>query len=137
MSPGQAGAAEERPRLRAAERAALQRLIDDPTTSRRRATRARIALAADRGAGDREIAAAAGVSIPTAALWRKRYATLGLAGLDDLPRSGRPRTFGASRARRRGSGGAETIVQNGPAADEHGLDHLLEAAARTIARRGF
>jgi hypothetical protein len=29
----------------------------------------------------------------TAAVWRKRYLQLGLAGLQDAPRSGRPRSF--------------------------------------------
>ena len=31
-----------------------------------------------------------GVSLPTVAAWRSRYASGGLAALDDLPRSGRP-----------------------------------------------
>ncbi len=52
---------------------------------------------------------------------------VGLAGLDDRPRSGRPRAIGASAPAR--GAGADT--------GDDGLEHLLQAAARTIARRGF
>jgi hypothetical protein len=39
------------------------------------------------------IAARVGVSLDTARKWRTRFAAAGLAGLTDLPRSGRPRLF--------------------------------------------
>jgi len=105
------------------ERRALERMVDDPGTPARQAQRARIVLHAAGGATNREVAERAGVSIPTVALWRRRYTELGLEGLGDLPRSGRPSALRAV-----------------PAPDEpagESLDHLLEAAARTIARRGF
>ena len=54
-------------------------------------TRARIVLAAAEGLGTTETARRVGVSRPTVIQWRDRYADHGLAGLDDAPRSGRPR----------------------------------------------
>ena len=54
------------------------------------AQRARIVLLAGEGVSNTEIAGQVGVSRPTVALWRDRYATGGLAALDDQPRSGRP-----------------------------------------------
>ncbi len=55
--------------------------------------RARIVLAAAAGTGNEAIAAQVGVHLDTAGKWRRRFATAGLAGLVDLPRSGRPRRF--------------------------------------------
>lgn len=55
--------------------------------------RARIVLAAAQGATNTEIAAEVGVHIDTVRKWRRRFATAGLSGLEDRPRSGRPRTF--------------------------------------------
>jgi transposase len=55
--------------------------------------RSRIVLAAAEGATNIEIATAAGVHVDTVRKWRRRFATAGLAGLDDLPRSGRRRVF--------------------------------------------
>src|SRR3712207_6841422 len=55
------------------------------------AQRARIVLLAGEGTPNTEIAARVGTSRPTVNLWRRRYATGGLAALGDRPRSGRPR----------------------------------------------
>lgn len=55
------------------------------------AQRARIVLLAAEGLANTEIAARVGVSRPTVIAWRARYETSGLDGLDDEPRSGRPR----------------------------------------------
>ncbi|HEY5137557.1 MAG TPA: IS630 family transposase, partial [Candidatus Nanopelagicales bacterium] len=55
------------------------------------AQRARIVLLAADGLANTEIAARVGVSRPTVIAWRARYETAGLDGLDDEPRSGRPR----------------------------------------------
>ena len=57
------------------------------------AQRARIVLLAAEGTPNVQIAQAVGVSRPTINLWRKRYGRSGLAGLDDQPKSGRPRTI--------------------------------------------
>ena len=55
--------------------------------------RARIVLAVADGAGTSAAARLVGVSRPTVIKWRDRFAARGLAGLDDEPRSGRPKTI--------------------------------------------
>ena len=55
--------------------------------------RARIVLASAAGSNNEVIAAEVGVHLDTVRKWRRRFATAGLAGLVDLPRSGRPRRF--------------------------------------------
>ncbi|KRB47903.1 transposase [Terrabacter sp. Root181] len=57
------------------------------------AQRARIVLLAADGESNTAIAARVGVSRPTVIDWRNRYAAQGISGLDDDPRSGRPRTI--------------------------------------------
>jgi transposase len=55
------------------------------------AQRARIVLLAAQGVSNTEIASRVGVSRPTVIDWRARYQRSGMAGLEDGPRSGRPR----------------------------------------------
>ena len=55
--------------------------------------RARIVLAVADGAGTTAAARRLGVSRPTVIKWRDRFAADGVDGLDDLPRSGRPKTI--------------------------------------------
>jgi transposase len=55
------------------------------------AQRARIVLLAAQGVSNTEIASRVGVSRPTVIDWRARYQRSGMAGLEDEPRSGRPR----------------------------------------------
>lgn len=57
--------------------------------------RAKIVLAAAAGEANEAIAAALGLCVDTVRKWRSRFVARGLAGLDDLPRSGRPRRFTA------------------------------------------
>ncbi len=54
------------------------------------AQRARIVLLAADGVGTNEIVARVGVSKPTVIAWKKRYAAEGIAGLQDVPKPGRP-----------------------------------------------
>jgi Winged helix-turn helix len=61
------------------------------------AQRARIVLAAAQGLSNTQIAERVGCSRPTVVRWRGRYAAKGLAGLEDQPRSGRPRTVRRDR----------------------------------------
>jgi transposase len=56
------------------------------------AQRARIVLLAADGVSNTEIADRVGVSRPTVIDWRARFERNGIAGLDDGPRSGRPRS---------------------------------------------
>ena len=60
------------------------------------AQRARIVLLAADGVSNTEIAERVGVARQTVIDWRARYAD-GLAGLDDEPRPGRPRTVDRRR----------------------------------------
>ena len=64
------------------------------TTEQRLAMRARIVLRAAEGAANVEVSRELGVSIPTVLLWRRRFKEQGLAGLEDAPHPGRPRTHG-------------------------------------------
>ena len=48
------------------------------------------AVGRGRGVGTKEIVARVGVSKPTVIGWKKRYAAEGIAGLEDLPKPGRP-----------------------------------------------
>jgi transposase len=60
--------------------------------SSRRAVRARIVLAcAEPGSTNARVAGALGVSRPTVGEWRRRFAELGLAGLEERERPGRPK----------------------------------------------
>lgn len=74
------------------DRARLISWTRSSTTSAGRAERARIVLTVAGGAGTSEAARLTGVTRPTVIKWRDRFAARGLAGLDDEPRSGRPKT---------------------------------------------
>jgi transposase len=63
------------------------------TAAHRDVIRARIVLAAADGATNTEIAAEVGVHVDTVRKWRCRFVAAGVSGLDDLPRTGRPRVF--------------------------------------------
>jgi transposase len=77
--------------LRAGDREELLRLSRSSSVRAGLAQRARIVLLAADGESNTRIAERVGVSRPTVTGWRARYAQRGLAGLDDEPRSGRPR----------------------------------------------
>jgi transposase len=78
--------------LSAEEERELRALLRRPSVSQQQALRARIVLRAAEGATNTQIAAEAGVSLPTVGLWRRSFCERRLAGLADAPRSGRPRT---------------------------------------------
>src|SRR3954471_2442232 len=77
--------------LSAQERATLESWTRSSTVSAGRAERARVVLAVADGAGTSRAARLVGVSRPTVIKWRDRFAAHGLAGLEDEPRSGRPK----------------------------------------------
>ena len=77
--------------LTAAERKTLKKRVRGAKTPYRDRLRAQIVLAAARGRDNARIAADLGTSVNTVRKWRGRFAERGLAGLKDLPRSGRPR----------------------------------------------
>jgi transposase len=83
--------------LREGDRERLERWTRSTSVAAGLAQRARIVLLAAEGQSNTEIAERVGVSRPTVIGWRERYAASGLAGLDDRPRSGRPRTIDHAR----------------------------------------
>jgi transposase len=75
------------------DRATLEYWTRCSTVSAGHRERARIVLAIADGAGTSATARLVGVSRPTVIKWRERFLALGLDGLDDRPRSGRPKTI--------------------------------------------
>ena len=75
-----------------ADRLILESWTRSSTVSAGHVERARIVLASAAGAGTTAVAGQLGVSRPTVIKWRDRFAALGIDGLDDEPRSGRPKT---------------------------------------------
>jgi transposase len=74
-------------------RAEMIRLTRSPSVAAGLARRARIVLLAAEGVPVRHIGPRVGVSRTVVRDWLDRFRALGLAGLQDRPRSGRPRTF--------------------------------------------
>jgi len=64
--------------------------------TRRTSQRARIVLLASEGVPNREIARLVGLNQNQVGMWRKRYAAMGMGGLEDRPRPGRPRRVRAA-----------------------------------------
>ena len=77
--------------LSAGERTVLNKRVRGAKTAYRDRLRAQIVLAAARGRDNARIAADLRITVDTVRKWRGRFAGRGLAGLADLPRSGRPR----------------------------------------------
>jgi transposase len=72
----------------------LERRARCYSLSHARVVRARIVLLAAEGWSNVDIAEEFGVHVDVVSRWRKRFCTEGIGGLDDRPRSGRPRSFG-------------------------------------------
>src|SRR5215211_1783731 len=72
------------------DRRELQRRVRDKAAPARVVERARIVLLAADEVPGKEIAAIVGCAEGTVVTWRGRYAEHGLAGLEDLPRPGKP-----------------------------------------------
>ena len=90
-------------------RAQVEALLRAGSTPQALAFRCRIVL---RAAGpdnpaNRDIAVELGCDRHTVGQWRERFVAHGLAGLQDAPRSGRPRSFSPLRPRRRRSAGQQ------------------------------
>lgn len=72
------------------QRSELKRLVNAPSTPQKIVRRARIALLAADGKDNQAIAAELRTSHVTVGLWRQRVLDLGLAGLQEASRPGRP-----------------------------------------------
>jgi transposase len=77
--------------LNSVTESALQHLVRSPSTPQGLASRARIVLGAASQHSNQEIAVALGMPQVTVGKWRRSFAERGLDGLQDAPRSGRPR----------------------------------------------
>jgi transposase len=75
-----------------ADRAELERRVRDRGAPARVAERARIVLLSADGLTGPQIAGRVGCTEPTVVKWRRQYAGEGLAGLEDAPRPGGPKT---------------------------------------------
>ncbi len=88
------------------------------------AQRARIVLAAGAGEKNEAIAQREGVDRRTVGLWRQRFAQQRLAGLEDRPRTGRPRMYGDAHRLRV----VETVCSQEPEAESHWSVRTLASA---------
>jgi transposase len=80
-------------RIRRVEERELRRRAARYTRAYREVIRAKIVLLAAEGLTDVEIAAQLDCTARMVAKWRRRFAEEGVAGLDERPRPGRPRSF--------------------------------------------
>lgn len=69
----------------------LEALISSPKTSQGMALRARIVLQSVKGISIKNVAVGFDVNVLTVRKWRERFIAMGIAGLKDAPRSGKPR----------------------------------------------
>jgi transposase len=79
--------------LRDGDRERLGKLTRSRSVRAGMVQRARIVLLAAEGLSNTDIAERVGATRPTVLAWRARYVASGLAGLEDQPRSGRPRSI--------------------------------------------
>lgn len=77
--------------LRPGDRDILEGWLRSPSTPPRLVRRARVLLGAADGVSGHAMERELGVSRPTVQRWLDRYEAMGLAGLEDRPRTGRPR----------------------------------------------
>jgi transposase len=71
-------------------RNSLDKFVHSSSTPQSLALRSRIVLAAANGSNNQQIAAALKIPAVTVGKWRQAFAVLGIEGLRDAPRSGRP-----------------------------------------------
>lgn len=79
------------------EAAEIERLSRSRTVETRQAERIKVIRLASQGCGTTEIARQVQRTRPRVLTWIKRFNAHGLSGLEDAPRSGRPRTYSAEQ----------------------------------------
>lgn len=79
--------------LGSADRKVLEAWASSRSEPYRKVQRARVILLAADGKTSTDIAREVDLSRRMVSVWRQRYASAGLAGLEDQPRSGRPRVY--------------------------------------------
>jgi len=88
------GMARKEIQLTADERKALENIVKKSTSEQRMVLRAQIIQLAAEGHRNKDIMKILDVSKPVVVKWRKRFAQDRLEGLNDAPRSGKPRVYG-------------------------------------------
>jgi transposase len=82
------------------DRRTLEGWVRSGSTEQRLVTRAKIVLAAAEGEATMNIASRLSVYPTTVSRWRMRFASMGIAGLSDAPRSGPPERYGEQTEKR-------------------------------------
>lgn len=112
------------------ERCELERRTRCYSLAHSQVMRARIVLLAADGWANVDIAEELGLHVDVVSRWRKRFRVEGMAGIDDRPRSGRPRAFGPEVA-----AGVKAMACEAPAARDVPLSRWssTELAAQAVA----
>jgi transposase len=112
--------------LRDGDRPVLECWVRSGTVEARVAKRARIVLLAAEGSeSNRAIGLLVGMHYNQVAVWRRRYAEFGLAGLDDLDRPGRPCVYDRDDVLLL----VKLVTEKARGADRWTMDALAEAMA--------
>ncbi|MEU4607038.1 FCD domain-containing protein [Kribbella sp. NPDC023972] len=118
--------------LSAAERAALTDLAAANGTSPAMRLRSRIVLACAEGRSNKDVADLLAVTPGTVGKWRRRFLRMGMAGLDDGMRSGRPRMVDRVRLGAIGSG---SMADSGHPLSTREIAAAHGVSQSTVARR--
>lgn len=116
--------------LRTCEREALERLLRAGKSSQRDVQRARVVLLAAQGLQNHEIARATGLGLKAVGKWRGRWASEGMKGLRDAPRSGRPAIYSAEQKAWFFQKALESARDNGVPISRWSCRELVEFAKR-------
>ena len=112
------------------ERAELERRVRAHTTPQRMVRRCRVVLMAAAGVPSRRIGPEVGMSQQYVGMWRRRFETDRLAGLEDRARSGRPRVYGHDQR-------VEIVARATSVPPEHVSHWSHELLARDMAIMGI
>ncbi|TDD30593.1 FCD domain-containing protein [Kribbella turkmenica] len=118
--------------LSPAEHAALSHLAAGNGTHPAMRLRARIVLACAEGQSNKDVADLLTVTPGTVGKWRRRFLRMGMAGLDDGMRSGRPRMVDRVRL---GAAGAGSMAESGHPLSTREVAAAHGASQSTVARR--
>ena len=99
--------------LSAADRAALKQRARAYTAPHHQVMRAKIVLLAAAGVENTVIADRLDVGVQLVSKWRKRFFEEGVAGLEERPRPGRPRSFSPGAGRRDQGAGVRAAQRTG------------------------
>ncbi|MEU8221092.1 FCD domain-containing protein [Kribbella sp. NPDC048915] len=118
--------------LSVAERTALSQLAAAPRTSDAMRLRARIVLASAEGRSNKAVADLLQVTPGTVGKWRRRFLRMGMAGLDDGMRSGRPRMVDRVQL---GAVAATSMADSGHRPSTRELAATYGVSQSTVSRR--